>query len=134
MFPGSETQWNGVTDMTDAGLLAEQMHWAATTPAASDTAFNVANGDVFRWRWMWPRLADRLGVRAEGYDARPRPLEQQMAGAAPVWAALAAREGLREQDLARSRAAGFAGHRSTLACFLELFDRLESDRVVPTPG
>ncbi|MET1043752.1 MAG: SDR family oxidoreductase, partial [Microbacteriaceae bacterium] len=27
VFPGSETQWNGVTDMTDAGLLAEQMVW-----------------------------------------------------------------------------------------------------------
>ncbi len=31
VFPGSRTQWDGVTDMTDAGLLAEQMHWAATT-------------------------------------------------------------------------------------------------------
>jgi nucleoside-diphosphate-sugar epimerase len=157
VFPGSETQWNGVTDMTDAGLLAEQMHWAAVTPAAADTAFNVANGDVFRWRWMWPRLAERLGVRPVGYDAHPRPLEEQMAGAAPVWAELAAREQLREHDLdrvaswwhtdgdlgrdmecftdlARSRAAGFTGHRSTLACFLELFDRLEEDRVVPTPS
>ena len=91
-----------------------------------------------------------------GYDDPPRPLEQQRADAAPVWAALAAREQLREQDLdrvaswwhtdgdlgrdmecftdlARSRAAGFTGHRSTLACFLELFDRLEADRVVPAP-
>ena len=157
VFPGSETQWNGVTDMTDAGLLAEQMHWAATTPAAADTAFNVANGDVFRWRWLWPRLAERLGVQPEGYDARPRPLEQQMADAGPVWADLADREGLRERDLARvaswwhtdgdlgrdmecftdltfSRAAGFTGYRSTLACFLDLFDRLETDRVVPAPA
>ena len=79
-----------------------------------------------------------------------------MADAAPVWAELAEREGLREHDLdrvaswwhtdgdlgrdmecftdlARSRAAGFTGRRATLACFLELFDRLEEDRVVPTP-
>jgi nucleoside-diphosphate-sugar epimerase len=154
VFPGSEAQWNGVTDMTDAGLLAEQLQWAATEPAAADTAFNVANGDVFRWRWMWPRLAARLGVRPEGYADRPRPLEEQMADAGPVWTALAAREGLTEQDvtrvaswwhtdgdlgrdmecltdLARSRAAGFSGYRSTLACFLELFDRLEADGIVP---
>ena len=156
VFPGSETQWNGVTDMTDAGLLAEQMHWAATTPAATNTAFNTANGDVFRWRWLWPRLAERLGVRHEGYGDAPRPLEEQMADAAPVWTRLAEREGLRESDLdrvaswwhtdgdlgrdmecltdlARSRAAGFTGYRSTLAAFLELFDRLEADGVVPRP-
>ncbi|WP_127783651.1 SDR family oxidoreductase [Rhodococcus sp. X156] len=156
VFPGSETQWNGVTDMTDAGLLAEQMHWAAVTPAAADTAFNTANGDVFRWRWMWPRLAERLGVDPVGYEGHPRPLEEQMADAAPVWAELAARERLREHDLhrvaswwhtdadlgrdmecftdlARSRAAGFTGYRSTLASFLELFDRLEADGVVPKP-
>ncbi|MBB6629129.1 SDR family oxidoreductase [Nocardioides sp. KIGAM211] len=156
VFPGSRTQWDGVTDMTDAGLLAEQLLWAATTPAAADTAFNVANGDVFRWRWLWPRLAARLGVEAEGYDAEPRPLAEQMVDAGPVWAALAERESLRERDLdrvaswwhtdgdlgremecltdlARSRAAGFTGYRSTLACFLDLFDRLEADGVVPAP-
>ena len=48
--------------MTDAGLLAEQMVWAATDPAGADEAFNIVNGDVFRWRWMWPRLAAYLGV------------------------------------------------------------------------
>ena len=156
VFPGSQTQWDGVTDMTDADLLAEQLHWAATTPGAADTAFNVANGDTFRWRWLWPRLAARLGVRPEGYAEEPRPLEEQMADAAPVWTALAEREGLREHDLdrvaswwhtdgdlgrdmecltdlARSRAAGFTGYRSTEACFLGLFDRLEADRVVPAP-
>lgn len=156
VFPGSQTQWDGLTDMTDAGLLAEQMVWAATEPAAADTAFNTANGDVFRWRWLWPLLAARLGVQPEGYAGSPRPLEEQMAGAAPRWREVAEREGLREADLdrvaswwhtdadlgrdmecltdqARSRAAGFTGYRSTLDCFLALFDRLEADRVVPAP-
>ena len=70
--------------MTDAGVLAEQMLWAATTPAAHNQAFNIANGDVFRWRWMWPRLAAALGVEPVGFDEAPRPLEQQMAAAGPV--------------------------------------------------
>ncbi|SDT10120.1 Nucleoside-diphosphate-sugar epimerase [Nocardioides scoriae] len=156
VFPGSQTQWNGVTDMTDADLLAEQLHWAATDPAAADTAFNVANGDVFRWRWLWPRLAERLGVRPEGFEGEPRPLEEQMADAAPTWRTVAEREGLAEADLdrvaswwhtdgdlgrdmecltdlARSRRAGFTGHRVTLDAFLDLFDRLEADGVVPAP-
>jgi nucleoside-diphosphate-sugar epimerase len=28
-FPGSAMQWNGLTDMTDAGLLARHLEWAA---------------------------------------------------------------------------------------------------------
>src|SRR5439155_1610807 len=34
-FPGSREQWEAVTDVTDAGLLAEHLVWAATTPAAT---------------------------------------------------------------------------------------------------
>ncbi len=30
-FPGSAMQWNGLTDMTDADLLARHLTWAATT-------------------------------------------------------------------------------------------------------
>ncbi|MCW2866195.1 MAG: NAD-dependent dehydratase [Marmoricola sp.] len=157
VFPGSQTQWDGITDLTDAGLLAEQLHWAATTPAAADTAFNVANGDVFRWRWLWPRIAERLGVRPEGFDSEPRPMEEQMAGTEGVWREIAEREGLREADLdrvaswwhtdgdlgrdiecltdlARSRRAGFTGSRVTLDAFLDLFDRLEAEGVVPAPA
>ena len=51
-FPGSSAQWESLTDMTDAGQLAEHLLWAATTPAARNEAFNVVNGDVFRWSWM----------------------------------------------------------------------------------
>src|ERR1700678_2654862 len=34
VFPGSSVQWKSLTDMTDARLLAKQLVWAATTPAA----------------------------------------------------------------------------------------------------
>jgi nucleoside-diphosphate-sugar epimerase len=154
VFPGSETQWNGLTDMTDAGLLAEQMLWAATSPAGADEAFNIVNGDVFRWRWMWPRLAAHLGVEPEGFDTAPRPLEQQMAGVEGTWAELVAEHGLVEADLSRvaswwhtdgdlgrdievvtdmskSRLAGFTGYRRTLDAFTAIFDRLRAERIVP---
>ena len=32
VFPGSRAQWDGVVDLTDAGLLADHQLWAATTP------------------------------------------------------------------------------------------------------
>ena len=54
-FPGSQAQWDGLTDMTSASQLARHLLWAAETPAAANQAFNVVNGDVFRWSWMWGR-------------------------------------------------------------------------------
>jgi hypothetical protein len=37
--------------------LAKAMVWAATDPRAADEAFNINNGDLFRWEEMWPRIA-----------------------------------------------------------------------------
>jgi nucleoside-diphosphate-sugar epimerase len=100
VFPGSETQWNSLTDMTDSGLLAEHMIWAATADGVGDEAYNIVNGDIFRWRRMWPALAAYFGVEPEGYSGQPRPLEQQMLGREGVWADMAARYGLAEGDVA----------------------------------
>lgn len=153
-FPGSAAQWSGLTDMTDASLLAEHLLWAAETPGAHDEAFNVVNGDVFRWQWMWGRIAAWFGIEPAPFDGEVMPLEQQMADDAPVWRALAEREGLAEPDLARlaspwhtdadlgrpievvtdmgkSRALGFTGYRSTDAAFYALFERLRAERLIP---
>lgn len=154
VFPGSGVQWNGVTDLTDADLLADHMVWAATTPAAADEAFNVVNGDVFRWRRLWPVVAEHLGVEAEGFRDAPRPVEEQMAGTEGVWREIAAREGLVQPDLARvaswwhtdldlgrtmetfadvgkSRALGFTGHVRTAEGFLAVIDRYRDAKVLP---
>lgn len=157
VFPGSEQQWNGLTDMTDAGLLAEQMIWAATNPAGANEPFNIVNGDVFRWRWMWPRLAADLGVAPErvvGFSEAPRPLEEQMAPHESAWPAIAEKHGLIESDIQRlaswwhtdadlgremevvtdmgkSRDAGFLSHRRTEQAFKDLFARYRADRIIP---
>lgn len=153
-FPGSTAQWNGLTDMTDAGQLARHLLWAAETEAAHDQAFNVVNGDVFRWQWMWARIAQWFGVEPAPFDGAPRPLERQMADDAPLWHRIAAREGLAEPDLARlaspwhtdadlgrpievvtdmskSRRLGFTGYSPTDDAFFALFDRLRADRLIP---
>ncbi len=153
-FPGSAAQWNGLTDMTDARLLAKHLLWAATTPAAANEAFNVVNGDVFRWNWMWSRLADWFGVKAAPFDGTIRPLEQQMEGDAALWRRVAERDGLAEPDLgllaspwhtdadlgrpievvtdmSKSRRLGFRDYQPTDDAFVELFTRLRADRLIP---
>jgi len=153
-YPGSQQQWEAVTDVTDAGLLADHLVWAATTPAAENQALNIVNGDVFRWRRLWPRLAAALGVEAAPFDGEPAPLEQQMAGAAEVWPEIVRRHGLRDfpvdtlaswwhtdadlgrtietfTDMCRSRRLGFAGVQDTETSFIDLFARLRAARIVP---
>jgi len=154
VFPGSEMQWNGLTDMTDSRLLAKQMIWAARDAGAADTAFNIVNGDVFRWRWLWPRLAEYFNVKWEGFQDRPRPLEQQMADAEPIWRQIAADKGLIEPDIgrvaswwhtdgdlgramecitdmARSRRLGFTDQIPTEDAFHQLFDRYREMQIIP---
>lgn len=153
-FPGSAAQWNGLTDMTDARLLAQHMLWATTNPAARDQAFNVVNGDVFRWSWMWRRIAGWFGLEPAPFDGTVLPLETQMAGDGPVWRGMAAREGLAEPDLSRlaspwhtdadlgrpievvtdmgkSRRLGFTAYQPTDDAFFDLFAQLRADRLIP---
>ena len=154
VFPGSAAQWSGLTDMTDADQLARHLLWATETDAAHDEAFNVVNGDVFRWQWMWGRIAAWFGIEAAPFDGVVRPLEQQMAGDADRWRAIAERAGLAEPDLARlaspwhtdadlgrpievvtdmskSRRLGFADYRATDDAFVALFERLRAARLIP---
>jgi nucleoside-diphosphate-sugar epimerase len=153
-FPGSREQWEAVTDVTDAGLLADHLVWAATTPAAADHALNIVNGDVFRWRRLWPRLATALGVEPVPFDGTPAPLEQQMADAGEIWPGIVRRHGLHDldvdglaswwhtdadlgrmvetfTDMGQSRRLGFLGVRDTESSFTGLFSRLRAERIVP---
>ncbi len=72
-WPGSAAQWHGLSDVTDARVLAKHLVWAATTEAAKNEAFNVVNGDYFRWKWLWHRLADWFGVEPLGFDGTIHP-------------------------------------------------------------
>ena len=56
-FPGKPLAYRSLIEMTDAGLLARAMVWAATDPRAANQAYNINNGDMFRWEEMWPAPA-----------------------------------------------------------------------------
>ncbi|TAI64144.1 SDR family oxidoreductase [Bradyrhizobium sp. Leo170] len=154
LFPGSAMQWNGLTDMTDARLLARHLEWAATTPAARNQAFNVVNGDVFRWSWMWQRLADWFNLKPAPFPGEGIPLERQLADAGPIWSDIAQKYRLTEHDLgvlasawhtdadlgrpievvtdmSKSRKLGFLEYQATDDSFFDLFARLREERIIP---
>ena len=56
-FPGKPGAYDTLLEMTDAGLLARATVWAATNPDCANQAFNITNGDLFRWNEMWPKIA-----------------------------------------------------------------------------
>jgi nucleoside-diphosphate-sugar epimerase len=153
-FPGSAVQWNSLTDMTDARLLAKHLLWASMSPAARNQAFNVVNGDVFRWSWMWRRIASWFGVEAAEFAGQGVPLERQLADAGPVWREISERYNLAEAnlnvlssawhtdadlgrpievvtDMSKSRKLGFTVYQPTDESFFDLFERLRTDRIIP---
>jgi len=154
VFPGSPEQWQAATDVTDARLLAKHLKWAATTKSAANLAFNVVNGEVFRWKWLWPRLANYFGLEAAPYSGVPTPLEEQMAGAEPIWDEMVKKFDLQPNalsrvasfwhsdadlgrqietfnDMGRSRKLGFLDYQDTTSSFTDAFDRLRADRIIP---
>jgi nucleoside-diphosphate-sugar epimerase len=154
LFPGSAAQWNGLTDMTDARLLARHLEWAASTEAAHNQAFNVVDGDMFRWSWMWGRIAEWFGLEPAPFPGQATPLELQLADAGPAWADIARRHGLAESnlgrlasawhtdadlgrpievvtDMSKSRRLGFLDYQATDDAFFELFTQLRETRIIP---
>lgn len=154
IWPGSEAQWNGISDITDARILAKQLVWASTTEAAKDQAFNITNGDIFRWKWLWKRLADWFGIESEGFHGTIRPLETQLENDHEIWQAIAEKYSLKKNslarlssawhtdldlgrplevmcDMAKSRKLGFTAYKTTEDSFTEVFERLRSENIIP---
>jgi nucleoside-diphosphate-sugar epimerase len=154
VFPGSQVQWNALTDVTDAMLLAKHLEWAALTTQAHNHPFNVVNGDIFRWRWLWPKLAAYFGVQPVGPSEKPQPLEQKMTNAGGIWKEIAAKYKLAEaqidklaswwhtdgdlgrelecvNDMTNSRQLGFCVYQPTVDSFFNLFELLKKDHIIP---
>jgi len=153
-WPGSEAQWNGLSDVTDARVLAEHLIWASTTEAARNEAFNVVNGDLFRWSWLWNKLAAWFEVKAVGYEGSIHPLEEVLANDGPLWQEIAERHHLKElnldrlaspwhtdldlgrpievmTDMSKSRKLGFSVFQSTEDSFYDLFTQLRAEKLIP---
>ena len=151
-FPGRPGAWTSLIEMTDAGLLAEATVWAATTPACANQAFNINNGDIFRWQDMWPVIADYFDI--DSAAPLPMSLETVMDDKQGVWDAIVADNDLAPTpysdvsswafgdfvfawdydvlaDGSKARRLGFGRHVDSRAMFTGIFDDLRSRRIIP---
>lgn len=154
VFPGSPQQYEAVVDITDGRIIAKHLAWASTKPVARNNAFNIVNGEVFRWSWLWPKLAAYWGLEAGEYPGHAQPLEKQMAGMGKVWDKIVAKHGLQKNalgtvaswwhsdadlgrvienfnDMTKSRDMGFTAYQNSVASFTDAWDKFRDAKVLP---
>ena len=151
-FPGKPGAYDHLLEMTDAGLLARATVWAATEPTCANQAFNITNGDLFRWSEMWPAIARYFEM--EVAPPLPLSLDSVMADKEPLWRTMIERHGLAEHayadvsswrfadfvfswdydmfgDGSKARRFGFHEHIETQAMFTRLFDDFRRRKIIP---
>jgi nucleoside-diphosphate-sugar epimerase len=150
-FPGKPGAYHPLIELTDADLLAKATVWAATSPEGANQAFNINNGDLFRWEDLWPKLGAYFGL--ETAPPVQLPLAEVMRDKAPVWEALRERHGLRFgyealsawpfgdfvfswdydflADGSKARRLGFHEYADTEQMFYRIFDQLRAEKVIP---
>ena len=82
--------------------------WAATEKRAANQAYNITNGDYFRWRNVWPRIAQVFDMKVG--ELQTISLTQQMADKADLWAAMTKKYRLKTFDFGQLVAWPFADY------------------------
>ncbi|WP_115720232.1 SDR family oxidoreductase [Gallaecimonas mangrovi] len=103
-FPGPAAAYEVLVNICDAKLLGQAVQWAAEQQ--QDGAFNITNGDQFRWKHVWPKLAAWFGVDAG--EPQPISLDLRLDKACrEPWEKLAAEQHLKEPVISRLGPGGF---------------------------
>ncbi|MDO3411560.1 SDR family oxidoreductase [Saccharibacillus sp. CPCC 101409] len=151
-FPGKPGAYHSLLEMTDAGLLARATVWAATEERCANQAFNIANGDLFRWSELWPKIAAYFGLEAA--PPLPMPLSEAMRDKEPLWDGMVRRHGLEPNryadvsswtfgdfvfgwdydffaDGSKARRLGFHEFVDTERMFFDIFDDFRRRGIIP---
>jgi nucleoside-diphosphate-sugar epimerase len=151
-FPGKPGAYDKLLEMTDAGLLAKATVWAATNGQCANQAFNITNGDLFRWNDLWPKIASYFGMQTA--PPLSMSLSTVMADKEPLWKSIQEKYGLTQHtyqelsswpfgdavfswdydffaDGTKARRLGFHEFIDTEQMFYGLFDELKAKKVIP---
>jgi nucleoside-diphosphate-sugar epimerase len=149
-FPGSA--WTSLYQVTDSAHFAAAALWAATEPRCANQAFNITNGDYFRWCHLWPRIAAAFDMPWS--EPQPLSLVEFMADKAPLWDAMVEKYGLQHyrfdevvawpfgdyvfgcnwdvmSSLTKARQFGFYEVVDSEQMFVDLLARFRAERIVP---
>jgi len=151
-FPGKPGAYTKLLEMTDAGLLAKATVWAATNPKCANQAFNITNGDLFRWNELWPKIAAYF--KMEVAPPLQMPLQTVMADKVDLWKTVQQKYKLEPHsygqlsswafgdfvfswdydffaDGIKARHLGFHEYQDTEKMFYNLFDEFRINKIIP---
>lgn len=151
-FPGKPGAYHSLLEMTDAGLLAKATVWAATDTRCANQAFNITNGDLFRWSEMWPKIAAYFNL--ETAPPLQMSLSVVMEDKETLWNNMVEKYGLASNsyqsvsswafgdfvfswdydffaDGTKARRLGFHEFVETERMFMNIFDGLRKAKVIP---
>lgn len=151
-FPGKPGAYDAIYQVTESAHFANAALWAASESRCGGEAFNITNGDYFRWRNLWPKLAEVFDMPAG--EPQTINLTQTMADKTPLWRARTEKHGLApipyEQlvawpfadyvfgcdwdvmsDVTKSRRFGFHDVVDSEEMFVRLLRRFRTERIVP---
>ncbi|WP_343560353.1 SDR family oxidoreductase [Sphingobacterium sp.] len=150
-FPGKPGAYDSLLEMTDASLLAKATVWAATEPQAANQAFNINNGDLFRWKDLWPKIAKYFEMEVD--TPLPLNLHTMMSDKENIWEDIQKEHGLNYNyqevsawafgdfvfswdydffaDGSKARRFGFHEYIDTEQMFFRLFDEMRTKQMIP---
>lgn len=152
-FPGNDKAYEVLVNVTDAGLLAKGMEYVAVNKDCHNDIFNITNGDIFRWKHMWPELGAYFGV--DVCEPQTFSLTEYMADKGELWQEIVEKHNLAGYkyeklvrwefgdfifnnvydaffDVNKLRRAGFQEmHLDSFASFRSVFEELKANRVIP---
>lgn len=156
-FPGAAKAFESLFQVMDSNLLARAAIHVSTHEACRNGAFNINNGDVFRWSKLWPALASAFDLPAALPD-NSHPMDF-FAKHATTWRDMTRKYQLREfpydrlprwalgeytrpngrlsceydlyADIGKLRQTGFSDAVDNQDMFLGIIAELRAERVIP---
>jgi nucleoside-diphosphate-sugar epimerase len=152
-FPGPPQAYEVLVNVTDVRLLAQGQEYVATHAGTDGEIYNLTNGDIFRWKQLWPRFAQYFGVAVD--EPQPFSLADYMADKPALWEAMVRKYNLAPHalnelvqwpfgdfifrvvydaflDVNKLRRLGFHEmHVPSYDSFERVFDELKAQRIIP---
>ena len=151
-FPGKPEAYTSIYQVTESEHFAGAALWAATEPRCALQAFNITNGDYFRWENMWPRIASVFDMPVGA--PQQISLTARMPDQAPLWRTMVEKHGLKPfaykelvawpfadyvfgcdwdvmSDVTKSRRFGFHDVVDLEEMFVRLMRQFRTERIVP---
>ena len=151
-FPGKPGAWRSVYQVTESAHMANAALWAATEPRCANQAYNITNGDYFRWCNLWPRIAEVFDM--PWAEPQTISLVAHMADKAQLWGTMVEKHGLQPfpfdelvawpfgdyvfgcdwdvmSNVTKSRLHGFQDAVDSEEMFVRLLSRFRAECIVP---